>query len=382
MGVEYGARLALVFTVALTIVCAPARAAVPASFSFPVARAPHPLPLDPTLADPGVGGGPSSRTGAVAERHDAAAIPLSNDGLPALRRQESLRRLQSRAGRRSDRGVADDQRRRIRTRRLRRHRSRHERRRKPSLLLRNDAARHPLRTSERERSLSPALDARRGASGTGSWSAMLIIPLDVLRVPHGGKQTWRLQFVRGIAARARAPLVGVGFDHGGFRERNLADVSRHAILGRRPVRSRRLRGHASQTARRYLRLGQRRRGSQPLPASQRHVLADERALVRRRRQLSDHADDSLSSERSIPIFPTSRSISRRSHRKSSSDSSSSTGRSSHRARHSSTPPPGRARRPDRRRRRRTSSSTRHRSARSTVARRWREPSATIRASAR
>ena len=29
----------------------------------------------------------------------------------------------------------------------------------------------------------------------------MIIPLDVLRVPRGGKQTWRLQFVRGIAAR-------------------------------------------------------------------------------------------------------------------------------------------------------------------------------------
>jgi len=35
----------------------------------------------------------------------------------------------------------------------------------------------------------------------GSWSAVMIIPLDVLRVPRGGKQTWRFQFVRGIAAR-------------------------------------------------------------------------------------------------------------------------------------------------------------------------------------
>ena len=29
----------------------------------------------------------------------------------------------------------------------------------------------------------------------------MIIPLNVLRVPHGGKQIWRFQFVRGIAAR-------------------------------------------------------------------------------------------------------------------------------------------------------------------------------------
>ena len=40
-----------------------------------------------------------------------------------------------------------------------------------------------------------------GATAGGNWSAMLIIPLDVLRVPSAGKQTWRLQFVRGIAAR-------------------------------------------------------------------------------------------------------------------------------------------------------------------------------------
>ena len=40
-----------------------------------------------------------------------------------------------------------------------------------------------------------------GITAGGSWSAMLIVPLDVLRVPHGGKQQWRLQFVRGVAAR-------------------------------------------------------------------------------------------------------------------------------------------------------------------------------------
>lgn len=38
-----------------------------------------------------------------------------------------------------------------------------------------------------------------GRTADGSWSAVMIVPLDVLRVPHGGKQTWQLQFVRGIA---------------------------------------------------------------------------------------------------------------------------------------------------------------------------------------
>jgi hypothetical protein len=40
-----------------------------------------------------------------------------------------------------------------------------------------------------------------GSVGSGSWSAMMIIPLNVLRVPRGGRQTWRFQFFRGIAAR-------------------------------------------------------------------------------------------------------------------------------------------------------------------------------------
>jgi hypothetical protein len=39
------------------------------------------------------------------------------------------------------------------------------------------------------------------SSGNGAWSAVLIIPLDVIRVPRGGKQSWRFNFVRGIAAR-------------------------------------------------------------------------------------------------------------------------------------------------------------------------------------
>jgi len=40
-----------------------------------------------------------------------------------------------------------------------------------------------------------------GAIGQKEWSAVLVIPLDVIRVPRAGKQTWRLQFVRGIAVR-------------------------------------------------------------------------------------------------------------------------------------------------------------------------------------
>jgi hypothetical protein len=40
-----------------------------------------------------------------------------------------------------------------------------------------------------------------GTTTADGWNAVMIIPLDVLRVPHAGKQTWRLQFVRGVAGR-------------------------------------------------------------------------------------------------------------------------------------------------------------------------------------
>ncbi len=46
--------------------------------------------------------------------------------------------------------------------------------------------------------------ARWSAAGSvarGSWSAVMIVPLNVIRVPRGGKQTWRFNFVRGVAAR-------------------------------------------------------------------------------------------------------------------------------------------------------------------------------------
>jgi hypothetical protein len=39
-----------------------------------------------------------------------------------------------------------------------------------------------------------------GNIANGAWSAVLIIPLNVLRVPHGGNQIWRFNFVRGMAA--------------------------------------------------------------------------------------------------------------------------------------------------------------------------------------
>jgi hypothetical protein len=50
--VHYGTRFALCIAFALALTCGFARAAVPQNFSFTVARAPHPLALDASLADP------------------------------------------------------------------------------------------------------------------------------------------------------------------------------------------------------------------------------------------------------------------------------------------------------------------------------------------
>ena len=86
--------------------------------------------------------------------------------------------------------------------------------RQPGLLFRDDAARHPLRTGERERALSPALE-RRGARRNGAWSAVLIIPLDVLRVPRGGKANVAFAVRARHRGARRASLVGLGSDHAG-----------------------------------------------------------------------------------------------------------------------------------------------------------------------
>ena len=108
----------------------------------------------------GVGcGSGAQRKRSVAERNDAFARALRYDRLSAVRRQESLRRLQGRSSRRADRRIANDERRRLRDRRFRRNRHRHERDGQPGLLLRDDAARHPLRTGQREH----AAFARDGA---------------------------------------------------------------------------------------------------------------------------------------------------------------------------------------------------------------------------
>ena len=100
------------------------------------------------------------------------------------------------------RSVLTTKRRRLWNRRLRRHRSTQRWRRQPGLLF-EATPRGKYGTSRPTRTCATA---RAGAPqrkvSDGAWSAVLIIPLNVLRVAHGGKQMWWLQFVcRQIMAR-------------------------------------------------------------------------------------------------------------------------------------------------------------------------------------
>lgn len=195
------ARLTLCIAFALALTCGIARAAVNASFGFTVARAPHPLELDPTLADPAwqagkvpTGNGPwenvTTRSPAqyptttyllyddknlyVGFEADQDSIPVTAtqrtndvgfgiDDFVGIGIDTSGSGSQNYYFETTPRGVTYEQ------------------------------------SGENSRFL-PRWHAA-GKIGPRFWSAVLIIPLNVVRVPHGGKQTWRMQLVRGIAAR-------------------------------------------------------------------------------------------------------------------------------------------------------------------------------------
>jgi hypothetical protein len=194
-------RLALYVAAAFGLSHGAASAAVSQSFSFVPARAPHPLTLDPTLADPGWiagqvpnGNGPwENVTTRSPSRYATTAYLLYDDknlyvgfkseqaGVPIVATQTTndvgfgiddfvgIGVDTSGSGSQvyyfetTPRGVRYEQ--------------------------ANENTRYRPRWSA------------SGTSTSGGWSAVMVIPLDVIRVPRGGKQAWRLQFVRGVAAR-------------------------------------------------------------------------------------------------------------------------------------------------------------------------------------
>jgi len=188
-------------TAAYGLLCAPAPAYVRQTFQFTLARAPHPLALDPALADPAWAAGevpngdgpwenvttrsPSGYATTAYLLYDDknlyVAFRAQQTGVPIVATQTT-----------NDAGFGIDD--------------------FVGIGIDTSGAGSQLyyfETTPRgvryEASVENSRFRPRWSSAakidTGSWNAVMIIPLNVLRVPRGGKQTWRLQFVRGIAAR-------------------------------------------------------------------------------------------------------------------------------------------------------------------------------------
>jgi hypothetical protein len=198
--VIYAARLTLLFAFALALTCVSARADVAQSFSFTVARAPHPLPLDPSLNDPAWktgqvpdGNGPwENVTTRSPSKYPTTAYLLYDDknlyvGFKALQDGVPITATQTT----NDVGFGTDD--------------------FVGIGIVNGGGGSqayyfeatPRGVTYEQSNENVRYRPRWTAAGKvtgGSWSAMLVIPLNILRVPHGGKQTWRLQFVRQVAA--------------------------------------------------------------------------------------------------------------------------------------------------------------------------------------
>jgi hypothetical protein len=194
-------RLALIIPLLLASVARPARAAVSGSFAFTVARAPHPLALDPTLSDPAWAAGrvpdPHGAWQNITTRQPATlattAYLLYDDrnlyvgfkavqtGVPIVATQTTNDigfGVDDFVGFGVDTSGAGSQAYYFET---------------TPRGVRYEQANENVRFRPRW--------SAAGKISDGTWSAVMIIPLNVLRVPRGGSQEWRLQFVRGIAAR-------------------------------------------------------------------------------------------------------------------------------------------------------------------------------------
>jgi hypothetical protein len=194
-------RFGFCLAFALTVVCAAAGAAVTGSFTLPIARAPHPLALEPTLADPAWAAGrvpdgkgpwqnvttrsPAGLPTTVYLLYDDknlyVGFKAEETGVPITASQTT-----------NDVGFGVDDFVGI------------------GLVTGGGGSQaYYFETTPRGVRYEQANENVRfrprwsaaGAVSNGSWSAVMVIPVDVLRVPSGGKQTWRLQFVRGVAAR-------------------------------------------------------------------------------------------------------------------------------------------------------------------------------------
>lgn len=200
----FGLVLATLLWVAFS--ATPVYAVVEPKFSFPMARAPHPLPLDPSLSDPGWaagvvpnGNGPweNVTTRSPAE-HGTTAYVLYDDqnlyvGFKAAQSGTPITATQST----NDNGFGIDD--------------------FVGIGIVTGGAggnAYYFETTPRGVRYEQANENVRyrprwlaaGKVADGSWNAVMVIPLSVLKI--GGSQTWHIQFVRQVAARGEHYVWG------------------------------------------------------------------------------------------------------------------------------------------------------------------------------
>ena len=195
-----GPRLYAVVALGLVLLAAPLEAAVTLAFSFPVARAQAPLPLDPRLTDPAWNAGlvpskgpwenlttrspASQQTQAYLLYDDEAlyvAFRVQQRGAPIVATQtvhDLGFGIDDFVGIGVDTSGSGTEAYYFET---------------TPIGTRYDQANENTRYQPRWRAA-----AVRTPDG---WNAVMIIPLKVLHVPARGTHTWRFQFIRGIAAR-------------------------------------------------------------------------------------------------------------------------------------------------------------------------------------
>jgi hypothetical protein len=194
-------QAALCAAFAFVSTSAPARAVVAASFSFTVARAPHPLALNASLSDPawaagkvpsGSGAWQNVTTRSPATVTTTAYLLYDDTNLYVGFKSEQIGAPVVAAQTTNDVGFGLDD--------------------FVGLGVDTSGAGYqayyfettPRGIRYEQANENARFRARWSAAGTvtnGTWNAVMIIPLNILRVPRGGKQSWRFQFVRGIAAR-------------------------------------------------------------------------------------------------------------------------------------------------------------------------------------
>lgn len=192
----------LLATLLLSFSATPVYAAVTAKFSLTVAKAPHPMALDPTLADPAWaagkvpdGGGPWQNLTTRGPAAEATTAYLLYDdanlyvGFRAKQPPGSIVGSQTT----NDSGFGEDD--------------------FVGIGFSTNASGSeayyfettPRGTTYQQSNENVRYRPRWNAAAVttaGGWSAMMVIPLADIKVSAGGKQSWRLQFVRALAAKA------------------------------------------------------------------------------------------------------------------------------------------------------------------------------------